>query len=139
MDNESKIAAIAWAAHEAGRNYGEFVANLSYGERDKVYCDYIRHRREERLRLLAQREKAAGKTPPPKKRQELPPPPPKKESGRGGRTYSFNTTAALGLYRQGWDDGRIGAELGMSRSAIRNWRRRQGLVAVQNWAKKPHS
>lgn len=124
MDNELKIAALAWAAHEAGLNYGEFVANLSYGERDKVYCNYIRHRREERLRLLARQEKAAGKTPLPKKRQELPPP---RKSVRHGRTYSFNTAAAMELYHQGLCDREIGEELGVSDSAIRNWRNRNGL------------
>lgn len=132
MENELKIAALSWAAHKAGRNYGDLVANLTPAERDAVYCDYIRHRREERIQLYQRR----GTTPPPEETdyhwRELPP-----VRHRGGRKFGFNTDAALLLYRDGLSDGAIAGELGVSTGAIRNWRKRQGLPSLYR-SKKPH-
>lgn len=122
MDNESKIAAIAWAAHGKGLRYGEFAVTLTAKQTEQIYRDYEKLKELERAERSHQKhfETPSRET----TRAELPPP---RKSVRHGRTYSFNTAAAMELYHQGLCDREIGEELGVSDSAIRNWRNRNGL------------
>lgn len=124
MDNTEQIAAIAWAAHREGQNYGDFVAKLTPRQRDHIFGEYIRHKKAERARLAEQRRRAEKRQGEQDHRSELPP---VKERSRGERYYTFSTAAAQSLYDEGYNDCQIAKELGMSIGAIRNWRCRQGL------------
>lgn len=122
MDNELKIAALAWAAHDKGLRYGEFAVTLTAKQTKQIYRDYEKLKELERAERSHQKhvETPSRET----TRAELPPP---RKSVRHGRTYSFNTAAATELYHHGLCDREIGEELGVSDSAIRNWRNRNGL------------
>lgn len=128
MDNMEVIAALQWAAREAGQRYGEFVARMTPIERDHALRAYARHKKEERARLearrLAAKRAASRMEDEPRARHELPP---TKEKAAVGRHYSFNVAAARSLYDDGYNDCQIAKELDMSVGAIRNWRKKAGL------------
>lgn len=124
MDNMERIAAISWAARRAGERYGTFLLHLTTRERNKIYREFGAWKRAE-LEWIRSRHEREGEPLSPKASEPV-----REKSRRGGRAFSFDTAAAARLYRQGKNDRQIGAELGMSGSAIRNWRKRQGLTAV---------